>query len=60
MDFGVCNPCVTGLRLKIPKTSVESKPKPLNTAFFVVSKGNMGNVSVKYKYLNEPSKGNAS
>lgn len=43
----------------MPKSSVESKPKPLNTAFFVVSKGDVGNVSIKSKYLNKPSRGNA-
>lgn len=36
----------------MPKISVESKPKPLNTTLFVVSKGYMGNVGKKSKYLN--------
>lgn len=51
MSFGVCSPCVTGLRLKKPKSSVESKPKPPTAAFFVVSKGYMGNVGTKSENL---------
>lgn len=44
----------------MPKSSVESKPKPLNTAFFIVFKGYMGNIGKKSKYLNKPSRGNVS
>lgn len=44
----------------MPKSSVESKPKPLNTAFFIVYKGYMDNIGKKAKYQNKPSRGNVS